>query len=986
MPSVCLLVFFVFGSIDRADPRAAAGDFRVFGDPRSPSQTSRGASARSARRGLRLFIPETLTVPFLFDPSPQGRRDNSTKDEPFAFESREALRRTLIGRRVRFRVDHSVPSIGREFGQVYLGDENIALAHVAEGWAKVKPTRDGSADEELVLAERDAQARGVGVWTRNPTEAAAASRSAPAAFDARAFFAANRGAPVRAVVEAVFNGSCVRVCLLTDSSETRRASLVVHLAGVQCPNMGKRAAAEPSDGDGDAPRPETQPEPFAREAKHFTETRALHRDATLILEGEDKYHNLYATFSFDDAPNVDVAEELTRNGLARVADWSAALVAGGAARLRAAEKAAKASRARIWREYVPPPDNSISGGDFRAVVVEAVSGDVVVVAHLATGAERRVNLSSVRAPRLGNERRGQRPEPWAVEAKEFLRQRCVGREVLVKMEYIRKIGGGDGGGGEDASRVLEFGGVYLPGEKGSEKEGESLDVAEMLVLRGLASVTRHRGDEERSSRYDDLVAAEQRASKAKKGIQNRDKEAPTHHVNDISQNAQKARHFLPFLQRAGKSRGVVEYVVNGHRAKIHIPKESAVVSFSLAGVRCPQGPRGDAPGEPFAAEATRRARRRCMQRDVEIEVDTVDKTGAFLGRMWVVEPDGRRVDVGVETLREGLGSIHPMFIPERHSGGETLRDAQEAAKRARAGMWKDWSPEAEAAKAAEEEAAARRDAAAVGTGDDASRARETLALTLTEVVDGATFFAQRSDAADAVARLHAELQKRTPAATSGDAPPPSRGAVVAARFTGDDEWYRAAVCERAKPGAPVRVFYVDYGNVETLAADRLRPLDPSVSLAATPAAARLCRLTHLRAPGAAEEYGEESARALGAMAGGRSLLARVDRAGDAPREPWDAAAVPQFYVTLGTSKTPETSGEDSGEEDTAPPTVNERMAAEGLARLERGAAKRADARTLVEAQETARRERRHMWEYGDVESDDEEPRAGPKPGAWGRRR
>ena len=72
-----------------------------------------------------------------------------------------------------------------------------------------------------------------------------------------------------------------------------------------------------------------------------------------------------------------------------------------------------------------------------------------------------------------------------------------------------------------------------------------------------------------------------------------------------------------------------------------------------------------------------------MQRDVEIEVDTVDKTGAFLGRMWVVEPDGRRVDVGVETLREGLGSIHPMFIPERHSGGETLRDAQEAAKRSR---------------------------------------------------------------------------------------------------------------------------------------------------------------------------------------------------------------------------------------------------------------------------------------------------------------
>ena len=375
---------------------------------------------------------------------------------------------------------------------MYLGDENVALAHVAEGWAKVKPTRDGSADEELVLAERDAQARGVGVWTRNPTEAAAASRSAPAAFDA-AFFAANRGAP-RAVSRRCSTVACVSLTVRA-RRDARRSWCISRGCSAE---HGQRAAAEPSDGDRDAPRPETQPEPFAR--RSTSRRLALHRDATLTLEGEDKYHNLYATFSFDDAPNVDVAEELTRNGLARVADWSAALVAGGAARLRAAEKAAKASRARIWREYVPPPDNSISGGDFRAVVVEAVSGDVVVVAHIATGAERRVNLSSIRAPRLGNERRGQRPEPWAVEAKEFLRQRCVGREVLVKMEYIRKIGGGDGGGGEDASRVLEFGGVYLPGEKGSEKEGESLDVAECGASRfGVGDAPR--GDR-RSSRYD----------------------------------------------------------------------------------------------------------------------------------------------------------------------------------------------------------------------------------------------------------------------------------------------------------------------------------------------------------------------------------------------------------------------------------------------------------------------------------------------------
>ena len=34
-------------------------------------------------------------------------------------------------------MDYTVPSIGREFGSVFLGDKNIAALVVSEGWAKV---------------------------------------------------------------------------------------------------------------------------------------------------------------------------------------------------------------------------------------------------------------------------------------------------------------------------------------------------------------------------------------------------------------------------------------------------------------------------------------------------------------------------------------------------------------------------------------------------------------------------------------------------------------------------------------------------------------------------------------------------------------------------------------------------------------------------------------------------------------------------------
>lgn len=55
---------------------------------------------------------------------------------------------------------------------------------------------------------------------------------------------------------------------------------------------------------------------------------------------------------------------------------------------------------------------------------QVVSGDCLVVNDAAAGAERRVFLSSIRAPRIG--RREEKSEPYAAEAKEFLRNRLIG--------------------------------------------------------------------------------------------------------------------------------------------------------------------------------------------------------------------------------------------------------------------------------------------------------------------------------------------------------------------------------------------------------------------------------------------------------------------------------------------------------------------------------------------------------------------------------
>jgi len=616
-----------------------------------------------------------------------------------------------------------------------------------------------------------------------------------------------------------------------------------------------------------------------------------------------------------------------------------------------------------------------AGREFAGVVIEAVSGDCLVIADASSGMERRVNLASIRAPRIGNERRGQKPEAWATEAKEFLRQRAVGHSVEVVMEYSRKIGGGGGGGGgvdvtaTDAAapeRHLDFGTVSLA--------SDGANLAEMLVMRGFASAIKHRGDDERSGRYDDILAAEQRAIKGKKGVQNRDREAPIHRVNDASATAAKAKQFLPFLQRAGKSAGVVEYVVTGHRMKIHVPKESASIAFSLAGVRCPQPPRSGSGGEPHGADALRFVRHACLQRDVEIEVDAVDKTGTFLGHLTT---QGGRFNLSEELLKRGLGTLHPSFTPERHPSGESLVRAQEQAKQIRAGVWVGWSPEAEAAAAAAA-AAARGAASAAAAGGGGPK--ETTTLGVTEVITGTTFFAQRADG-DRADWLFEQLQACNANDSSVTSFAPKRGQMVAGRFTGDDAWYRAIVTEPPRNDA-IKVFYCDYGNGEALPPSRVRPLDPS--LAPFPPLAKLCALAGVKP--APDDFGRDALDNLRALAMGRALFSRVESAHAAPHAPWDPDASPEWTVTLG-ARRDEKSGEGGEKNDEDRPSVNEAMVADGYARADKTLKLKPGVfQALLVAQERARKSRAGMWEYGDVDSDDEEPSGGGGGGAWGRGR
>lgn len=916
-------------------------------------------------------------------------------DEPFAWDSREYLRKLCIGKEVAFRVDYTAQT-GREFGSVFLGDKCVEMLVVSQGWAKVKELGQQKVEAspyltELMRLEEQAKQQGLGKWSKASGASEASIRNLPpsaigdsANFDTVRFALENKGRSLPAIVEQVRDGSTVRVYLLPESQFVQ-----VFMTGIQSPSMGRKPAtetvaqADPSsheqNGDTAAePRgqmtsaqrvaavdsTEVAPDPFGREAKHFTETRVLHRDVRIVLEGTDKFNNLIGSVYYNDGNEAkNLALELVTNGLAKYVQWSANnLEEKNRKEIKAAEIEAKKKRIRMWTNYVPPPSDSkaIHDQNFTGKVVEVVSGDCIIVADDSVPfgsplAERRVNLSSIRAPLLRSQ--NEKPESYARDAKEFLRKRLIGRQLNVSMEYSRKVpvgGQAAQAAGTADSRVMDFGSVFL--ESPSKTEGDDAtsmqstaggqqagyNVAEMVVSHGYARVVRHREFEERSNYYDVLLTAEAKANASKKGIHSQ-KEPPAQHIQDLTNaTAKRTKDFLPFLQRSRRLPAIVEYVLSGHRFKLLIPKETCSIAFSFSGVRCPGR------GEPYADEALAFMRRKILQRDVEIEVETVDRTGTFLGSLWE-----SKTNMAAVLLEAGLARLQTFGL-DRIPDSHILSQAEDSAKRQKLKIWDNYVEGQEVPN---------------GTPAPQNREKEVLKVVVTEVLGGGKFYVQTVGD-----QLVSSIQQQLASLEIGDPPVvgsfnPKKGDLVLAQFSADNSWNRAMIVNVPRGGSvqtqkdEFEVFYIDYGNQEIVPYNRLRPLPPSVH--SVPGLAQLCSLAFIKIPSLDEDYGQEAAEYLSELTLGtpREFRAMIEEKDTSTGKTKGQGTGTVLLVTLVDVE--------------AGSSVNAAMLKAGLARLEKRNRwdtneTRSALDNLEEFQEEAKRSRSGMWEYGDIQSDEED--------------
>ncbi|BGP08133.1 hypothetical protein JCM10049v2_003979 [Rhodotorula toruloides] len=890
-----------------------------------------------------------LTAPRL------GSRDR--EDEPWAFESRDFLRSLVVGKEVSFSISYTVPSASNpsqplEFGIVYVinptdGSElDVAAELVRSGWAKVRDSskRDqahGDSEDGQAVAQRRAYLRdleeeakivGRGLWSSDRAPQRQVDYMMPE--DPVAFLQQYKGKSLDAIVEGVTNGSQVRVRLLLSPEHHQMINLGI--AGIRAPRSGNLSGRE-----------ELQGEELGDESRFFVESRLLQRLIKVTILSLPTPTPAPASLSNGSAssasqqpqqvslflgtvhhPAGNIAALLMSVGLARIVDWHAGFLASSPtpnmmSELRRGELEAKANRRGLFKDAVMPATNgagSSAAKGFTAIVTRVWGADMLSIVKEGESTERRVQLASVRQPRPSDAKLA----GLQLEGKEMLRKKLIGKPVNVVIDYVKPA--------EGDYEERECATVRLPNGQ---------NVAEVLVERGLLGVLRHRqGDDQRSSDYDRLMAAEARAIDDKRGIHSGN-EFPAPRIVDASESAHKAAPFLSQFKRMGRFPAVVDYVASGSRFKIWVPRQDAKLTLVLSQIRAPRTARNaNEKSESYGAEAATFSSRRLLQRDVEVQVEATDKSGGFIGRLF---HNGQ--DVAAALVREGLARV------DEYSNAKELWTAQEEAQKARKNLWSNYDPEAEAL--------ANGDAAAAG--QSVQPRKEYVDVVVSEVRGGTETepfrFAVQILQNGGIPELEKLMSDLTVFHKEADVTPagftPRSGELVSAQFSVDNAWYRAKVRKSNPAKKQAEVLYIDYGNVEVLPFSRLRPL--AAQFKSLEGQAKEATLSFVSLLDWRTDYGADSIERFREICEGQQLVANID-----------AREANLLHLSLFDPNDPHSLSAHEN-------SINVQLVREGLARIDQRSRLRAAypqvVKALEAAKDEARRRRLGAYEMGDILED-----------------
>jgi staphylococcal nuclease domain-containing protein 1 len=333
----------------------------------------------------------------------------------------------------------------------------------------------------------------------------------------------------------------------------------------------------------------------------------------------------------------------------------------------------------------------------RAVVKQILSGDCIVVRGKPQGGpppERTIALSNLTAPRLAR-KSPDVDEPFAWEAREFLRTRLVGREVIFTIEGRNPQG-------------KEYGTIYrqvqqqMPLRQPASVEdliesNEFENINEAIVTAGLVEVRRLTSGAALASAgepYRRLITLEESSKAAKNGRWCEEGSQSPLAIRQIEWSIFDTRQFVDSMKHRPLS-AIVEHVRDGCTYRVLLlPEEGSLkptfytFMFMLSGLRTPtfKQENDEQVAEEFAEEARFYAESRILQRQVNILLESVSGQ-SLVGSL--LHPRG---NIAHLLLQEGLARCvdWSMAVVSAVGGAEAMRQAERQAKEKQLRLWRNW--------------------------------------------------------------------------------------------------------------------------------------------------------------------------------------------------------------------------------------------------------------------------------------------------------
>ncbi|KAI3385921.1 hypothetical protein SNEBB_005790 [Seison nebaliae] len=732
--------------------------------------------------------------------------------EPYGFEAREFIRRMSVGKPLKYLLNYSLKS-GKEFVILYPMDsveKSIQEMMIENGLVNLKQDirNDDEFGQKLKLLDETMKDKDIGLYSPNlklplPTQTISEVENLSK------FIAEHKNEKIECLVEQVRDGGSYRLLLLP-----MMLKLPFSLAGVRC-------NSNLIDGK------------FADVVKDFIEMRLLQRDLRVKLLSTAT-NNSQALGCLYTPSGFNLAETLLEEGMAHCCDWSMGLV--DAQQYRKKEKIAKMERKRIWKDYVPKDSLMLDDAEkeFTGKVMEILTGGLIV--RTPSDEDKSFFFSSTRPPRASDFKTlpVQRPLydiPGLFELREFLRKKLIGNKVQISVDYISPA---TENYAEKTYATVKFGGK---------------NVAEAIILNGLARVVRHRQDDDnRSSEFDVLIQAETVAEKNEKGIFSSKEKKPKHISEITAKDVKKAELFFPSLKSEKTCNGVVEAVISADRFRIFIDNQSCLFSFKLSGVDAPKGSRPNMgnrdqmlPAEPFSTEARQLIYDLIMNKTVQLQVEAYDKRGTFIGTITVKTAKDQFVNISLELLKNGLAKLNQ--TARRVADYNLYLATETEAKEKRLNMWENYTEETnleneedfehvgDGIKDLEEKMKTGLDMSTAKTWGTMSSSENSVQqnlarITIVELNGDYKISLQKKNKESELLEFQNRLQKymtEKHGDVKGAVTQFRRKTIYAAKYSMDSNWYRAVV-DSMDGSDKISVQFIDYGNKETVKKDELRQL------------------------------------------------------------------------------------------------------------------------------------------------------------------